>query len=340
MFVTVVATFAVIVQVVASVMAAQDREMPSWVSVVAPVLIVQALCFEFSKFSPNSQPQDFADAYMRSAPFGWLLLILGVVSFLAALSPLATRAAGKGSMALAQMGALCTALGLFWVPFMTYYASLWSLASAEPELILQAQENASNWFMPWATAAMGVVVLFFLPTAVWGLLRIRLKGLGGVIAALVLVGFGAIGVWRVIGSVNDVEMRWGNTCEWQLAAGVRVPAGDTEPGPRPLVRRAEDGVEWLEDGLWVPFLPLGPVRVLWFAPEHQSLSSLADDISLLPPKSEVLIAGMGARPQNLPPFFRQHPAVRSLWCRAHQWPVSGPRAHFSITRAVEAQPRR
>jgi hypothetical protein len=339
-FVAGVASLAIIVQVVASIMAARDREMPSWVPVVGPVLIVQALVFEFSKFAPHSQARDFAEAYMGSAPYGWVLLILGVVSFLAALAPLAFKVGGKGSMALAQMGALCAALGLFWVPFMTYYAGLWALASAEPEMILQAQENGSNWFMPWAAAALGVVAAFFLPTALWGLLRIRLSGLGSLAAAFVLVGFGAIGVWQVINSVNDIETRWGSACEVQAYVGVKVPAGDMEPGSRPLVRRAEGGLEWFKNGVWVPFLPLGPVDVVWFAPEHQSLSSLAQDVAMLPPKSDIIIAGMGERPQNLPFFFQRHPAVRSSWCRGNQWPIEGVKSHFSISRAAEELERR
>ncbi len=265
---------------------------PVWAAAIGPLLQLVAVRWAFAEVDPTTPPAQLAELHRLAADVARLTTAGGFAAWLAGI---ASRWRGSGAPGLSQVGAVSVAFGVVWASWAEGAAALWEAAAA-PLATLEALRAQHGAHLGEAANLAAVVMLVgWLPVAVWGLVRERWPGLGDGVAGamLVLLTLRTGQPAREAGVALDAA--WTAGCP--AACADAPPPGDVDARTLPRRLLPRDGVA-----------PLG-ADVVWEVPAGGAPEALA----ALPP--DALVAGCAAAPVPREVFDR-HPAVAAARCRA------------------------
>jgi hypothetical protein len=332
---TVALGVAFLLQGLLALMSARDQYIPIWMAVLAPMVALVAISQPLWLMGADIAPEFLGLIYIDVAPRGWAFVGIGVVSYVGGFLPLFQRRRGEGSMALAQVGAVCISAGLLWTSYLEHYGTLWSMWNETPRAIADAQTHIVTWFTPWLVGTGGALVALMTPPLLMGSLRAKKRAAGEALAALVMVGLFALWIKPMVQRLVALEDVYSHTCEVVKAAGVVMREGREPMGKREVIRGEDGELYHFVPPRWERFLPQGPVDVAYMAYLTDNVGSIDRHLALLPEGSTSILAGIGERPGDPEELFGRHPVLRSSWCRGTSWPVEGAQPHQSLKFAME-----
>ncbi len=322
---SVVVAFAVQLALCWAANASDDEpvHIPAYLTIVAPLVVVVAARRGFADIGPSMPIDQLVERLHAVASVGPWMCLLGVTGIVGGLWP-RRRGRDHGAPSMVQTGALTLGAGLMWGPLLSGVAALWATWD-QPTDVLNHLSHCRQAAWPWVAGGLLVVAVGWGASSVWGYRRYRWNGLGEGLAAGALVALVLSTGRPAASAIASVAEPMRAACDRLDTIGVDVPGGTHAPVHAAIARQGPRQLEqWTPQG-WQPWSPTEPLRVLWVASPTQTLGQVGDQLAILPPGTEVLLAGRGRSNPVEGPLFARHPVVASRRCRAWPWPVAGTR---------------